>query len=175
MAFAEQRCLLINAVFCWHNVAGIKVPKVSLLNCCRRLLNSDGDYWCSVSFTNLRLSMNWSAETIQIVKTNPKKIPSQTLSFASLFRMNQFFTRKKSHFTIPVDRGVGRAWSLRVFFVHHSSAIILVDNEHGIKKQWSVRFLFDGTEKDYKNLMRNSWKKQGRRPIYNVSVRQIKG
>ena len=52
VAFTEQRCLLINAFFCWHNIMGINRPK--WLNHWWRLLisggvhKSAGDNYCSI-------------------------------------------------------------------------------------------------------------------------------
>ena len=99
----DQNCLLLNRW--WRLLISSVVYKSAGYN-----------YWSAMSSTNPRCSLQirgviyqslgvnyWSAEKNKMLKTDPKKVPSQKYGFA-------FYEKKISHFTIPL------IWCFFTFF-----------------------------------------------------------
>ena len=109
--------VILNAVCCKHNIAGIKGPKVSYTESLvaftdprwRLLIR-----WWQLLYRNVvtlsALAFNITQVLItdprkkrkKFVKTDPKKVPSQKKIFARLSRYNDptFYEKKNSHFII---------------------------------------------------------------------------
>ena len=100
--FTEQRCLLINAVFCGHNILRAQTDQYCLLlNRCWRLLISGVVYksagynkWSAMFSTNPRCRLQircviyqsagvnyWSAEKYLTAQNRPKKSPKPKIWF----------------------------------------------------------------------------------------------
>ena len=138
---------LINAVFCWHNIAGINGPKVSFTDRAAvvitdlrsrslirwwQLLFRDVIYQSTVLFINLRVPFTdpWKKRNGQ---NRPKKRSPKPNLFCTFILVHwpNFLRKKNSHFTIALDQSIypyiEQMLTLKIMCAHKKVSLLFLE------------------------------------------------